>query len=86
MGKARLDRDDVLKVVTATLEKYGGKEPGSITYDQRLDSLDVASIDVIEAAFEIEAAFDVTIDIQVLPDVATVGDLVDAMIATAQPA
>lgn len=81
-----MDRNEIISRVTAILAECLSLPAGEITLDSHIDTdLGADSLDAVEMLLTFEDEFDIEVTEDALGQVATVGDIVDALDSTLNP-
>jgi acyl carrier protein len=80
MAVAKVNRDQVLELVTQVLVNEIGVEPELISEDATLESMDVDSLDLVEVAQVVEEKWGFRIRAENAKGVDTLGDAVDMIV------
>lgn len=84
--QATLTRDELLESARTFFQAKRGIAPDRIQFDSQFEELDIDSLDLAELRMELEEKYDLLIETDSLLEVATVGDVIDLVLAEAVPA
>ena len=74
-----MDRSDILAKVKELVSDTLECDAAALTLDSRYDDLGADSFDLLDLVTSLESEFDIEFDDDALSELATVGDLIDAI-------